>query len=83
LREEEDLDFSRLFPILLRLLATQPATIPSPDGQKQPKPSLFKMQLRLFFFYHTKNNLELQKFKLGACAKNRSNFHLKALTARA
>jgi hypothetical protein len=59
-------DFSRLFPIihdysrlftiihdLLRLLQPQPATATSPKSKKQPKPSLSKMQQRLFFFYHT------------------------------
>jgi hypothetical protein len=50
--EEEDLDFSRFITILLRLFTTQPANNPSPKQQKQPKPSLSKMQQRLFFFYH-------------------------------
>jgi len=64
--EEEDLVFLRLFPIihdllrlfpiihdLLRLFPTQSATATSPKSQKQPKISLFKMQQRIFFFYHT------------------------------
>jgi hypothetical protein len=54
--EEEDLVFLRLFPIipdLLRLFPTQSATATSPKSQKQPKISLPKMQLQLFFFYHT------------------------------
>jgi hypothetical protein len=51
--EEEDCDFSRLFRILLRLFTTQPANNPSPKSKKQPKPSPFKMQLHVFFFYHT------------------------------
>jgi hypothetical protein len=33
------------------LLPTQPATNPSPKNQKQPKTSLPKMQLRVFFFF--------------------------------
>jgi hypothetical protein len=46
-----------LFPIisdLLRLSQPQSAKNPSPISQKQPKPSLLKMQLQLFFFYHNK-----------------------------
>jgi hypothetical protein len=54
--EEEDCDFSRLFPLSLRLLPTQPANNPSPERQKQPKSSLSKMQLHVFFFYHTTKN---------------------------
>jgi hypothetical protein len=52
------LGFLRLFPIipdLLRLFATQPASNPSPKSKKQLKPSLIKMQIQLFFFYHTRN----------------------------
>jgi hypothetical protein len=49
--EEEESDFFRLFPLSLRLLPTQSGDIPSSDGQKQPKPSLFKMQLHVFFFF--------------------------------
>jgi len=64
----------------LRLLPTQPATIQSPDGQKQHRTSLSKMQLQVFFFYHTTKNSEHQKFKLGEPIKNGSIFHLKTLT---
>jgi hypothetical protein len=63
--EEEDWDFSRLFPTFpdafatfydfLRLFTTQPATASSPKSQKQPKTNPSKMHLRLFFFYHNKN----------------------------
>jgi hypothetical protein len=59
----------RLFPIipdLLRLLPTQPATNPSPKGQKQPKTSLYKMQLQPFFFYRTTNILRPKE----RCAKS-------------
>jgi hypothetical protein len=45
----------------LRFLPTQPANNPSPDGQKQPKPSLYKMQLQPFFFYHTTKYSAIQK----------------------
>jgi hypothetical protein len=51
--EEEDWDCFRLFTILLRLLQTQPANATSPKSKKQPKPRLSKMQMQLFFFYHT------------------------------
>jgi hypothetical protein len=56
---EEDCDFSRLFTIisdLLRLFTTQHASTTSPKSKKQPKISLSKMQLQLFFFYHTIKN---------------------------
>jgi len=60
--EEEDWDFLRLFPIisdLLRLFATQPANPTSPKSKKQPKISLIKMQLHVFFFYHATKNSRL------------------------
>jgi hypothetical protein len=57
--EDEDWDFFRLFPIisdLLRLFTTQPASATSPKSKKQPKTSLSKMQMQLFFFYHNKTS---------------------------
>jgi hypothetical protein len=46
--EEEDLPFP------------SSANIPNPTSQKQPKPSLIKMQLRRFF-YHTIGKSSLNK----------------------
>jgi hypothetical protein len=63
--EEEDWDFFRLFPIIpdfLRLLPPQPASVSSPKRQKQPKTSLSKMQMQLFFFYHTTKNYSITHY---------------------
>jgi len=38
-------------------LPPQSANNPSPKNQKQPKPSLSKMRVQLFFFYHTTKNI--------------------------
>jgi hypothetical protein len=49
----------RLFPIipdLLRLFPPQSANNPSPKSKKALKPGLSKMQLHVFFFYHTTKN---------------------------
>jgi hypothetical protein len=56
--KEEDLHFFRLFAIIpdyLRLFATQPANIPSPKKQKQPKTSLTQNAIsRLLLLSHNK-----------------------------
>jgi hypothetical protein len=50
---KEDSTFSDL-PDPFRLFLTQSANNPSPKQQKQPKPSLSKMQQQLFFYHTTK-----------------------------
>jgi hypothetical protein len=75
---EEDWDCFRLFTILLRLLPTQPATNLSPKRQNEPKPSLTKMQLQLFFFYHTtKKSLERAQGEFAYSFLNSTIFDLK------